>query len=1009
MSPEPQTRGATWRIWDLHVHTPSSLVNQYGADNETTWAKYLDALEALPKDHKVIGINDYWFLDGYKKVRAAKAAGRLKNIEEIFPVVEMRLDQFGGTDGDLKRVNLHVIFDPELDPSVIETQFFPLIQSSYSLTPGVPEKSWNGSVTLESLEDLGRQIKASVPKDEQKNFGSDLIEGFNNLNVSMPSVRAALDNSFIKGKAILALGKTEWGALKWNDQSIANKKSLVTEARFLFTAFDDPAKWPAQVDDLKSAGVNHKLFDCSDAHTWAENTKVKDRLGACSTWLNTTPSFAGLLHALEEFDQRVHVGLEPPALGRHRKSPEEYIDTVKIASRDRAKATAFNYELPLNPGFVAIVGNKGQGKSALLDCIALAGNSSRTEEFAFLTPQRFLNPSNKSARLYDVTVNWLNGSERTATFGDRYVGSAPVQIEYLPQRYVERVCTVDPLSDESHEFEDELREVLFTHIPDDERSGQSSFDALLRTKTEAAKSLTSGLRAHLRREAEKYQSLNDFARDNPPRDVESKLKLKRSEIDAALKDLEQAKEDLEQTDSVGEKDAATTELRKDSIAAGKQLEAERKKRAGFLQQRGVLQQRLASAAEIERRVAQLILDAADINDSWAQAFAETGLDLGPVVTATFDAAQLKSLRDAIAVEDQQLRESIESVDDKITQVEAQLEAANNQLASVDGARELARQRVIQVEERVVGLRGSADIEGSELWLTELLARATATPGEIRASEDSLVDLARQIHEALDGELAAVTDLYGPASRFIERSDVVKNAGLEFKAELSVVTRLQSLTGTVDGRRSPDLLNWISELSGRVDGKSWVDLEPELRSAFLRLTHERGAETGPSRHPDDALRKGFAAPDFLAELLNLEWIEVRFGLTGNGLPLAQLSPGQRGLVLALFYLIVDLRTTPLLLDQPEENLDNATIATLLVPAIQEATRRRQTIIVTHNANLAIVGDADQIVHCTVQDGVFDVDSGCISELGIAQSAVDVLEGTKPAFDKRGHKYDVFPLH
>jgi predicted ATPase len=135
--------------------------------------------------------------------------------------------------------------------------------------------------------------------------------------------------------------------------------------------------------------------------------------------------------------------------------------------------------------------------------------------------------------------------------------------------------------------------------------------------------------------------------------------------------------------------------------------------------------------------------------------------------------------------------------------------------------------------------------------------------------------------------------------------------------------------------------------------------------------------------------------------------VRFGLIGDGLPLAQLSPGQRGLVLALFYLIVDRRTTPLLLDQPEENLDNATIASLLVPAIREAAGRRQTIIVTHNANLAVVGDADQIVHATISKGVFDVTSGCISELDVARSAIDVLEGTKPAFDNRRHKYEAFP--
>lgn len=1010
MSLEPQIRGAAWRIWDLHVHTPSSLINAYGPDDDTTWEKFLDALESLPRDQRVIGINDYWFLDGYKKVRAAKESGRLSNIEAIFPVVEMRLDQFGGVDGDLRRVNAHVIFDPDLDPAVIESQFLTSMHNSYALAPGVPQLSWNGTVSRESLADLGRQIKESVPEGELFKYGTDLIEGFNNLNVTMESLRKVLnENSFIRGRAILALGKTEWADLKWNSQSIASKKTLVNEARLLFTAFENAADWPHQVQLMKDAGVNHRILDCSDAHTWADDTTTKDRLGSCSTWLNTTPTFAGLLHALTEFEQRVFVGLEPAALQRHRKSPEQYIDHVRISSTDLDQAPAFDYALPLNAGFVTIVGNKGQGKSALLDCIALAGNSSRTDEFAFLTTQRFLSPSNKSARYYQSTIQWLNGAERTVAFGDGFASSVPERVEYLPQRYVERVCTIDPLSPESHEFEDELREVLFTHIPDDERAGQLTFDSLLRTKTEAAKSITRELRAQLRKTAGQYKAATDFARDNVPSDVASKLELKRTEIRAAESDLVDARSELNSVDESRQGDTETARLREASVAIQKNLDEQRIRRTGLLQSRGTVQQWRSSSAELERRATQLETEARAINTSWSELNAELELVVGPLVEVVVAENRADEFRKRLAEVDEAAARDVTTCDELIASLEAELSETNKQLATVDGARELARQRVLQVEERLSSLHGSSDLEGSEVWLSELHARAIEAPAVIQSIEDSLIELARQVHDSLRGELSAVTDLYGPASEFIAASPVVKNAGLEFKAELSVVSRMHNLSNLVDGRRSPDLVPWISRLPERIDGQDWDQIERELRSSFLRLSHERGAEAGASRHPDEALRKDFTVIDFVTELLALEWIEVRFGLTGNGLPLAQLSPGQRGLVLALFYLIVDLRTTPLLLDQPEENLDNATIATLLVPAIQEAAGRRQTIIVTHNANLAIVGDADQIVHCTVTGGVFGVSSGSISELAIAQDVVDILEGTKPAFDKRGHRYDVFPLH
>jgi hypothetical protein len=218
---------------------------------------------------------------------------------------------------------------------------------------------------------------------------------------------------------------------------------------------------------------------------------------------------------------------------------------------------------------------------------------------------------------------------------------------------------------------------------------------------------------------------------------------------------------------------------------------------------------------------------------------------------------------------------------------------------------------------------------------------------------------------------------------------------------------RSVPRNLDGRRNGDFTDWLAELPQRIEDTSWEQLSPQLSEALVRLEHERGEPDDPFRNPANAHRGTTALDEFLMSMFDLSWLEVRFGLTGDGLPLSQLSPGQRGLVLALFYLVVDRRNTPLLLDQPEENLDNETIASKLVPAIHEAAGRRQTIVVTHNANLAIVGDADQIIHCQLRNQWFTVSSGSIAELDVAQFALNVLEGTKPAFDNRRHKYEAFP--
>jgi len=77
--------------------------------------------------------------------------------------------------------------------------------------------------------------------------------------------------------------------------------------------------------------------------------------------------------------------------------------------------------------------------------------------------------------------------------------------------------------------------------------------------------------------------------------------------------------------------------------------------------------------------------------------------------------------------------------------------------------------------------------------------------------------------------------------------------------------------------------------------------------------------------------------------------------------------------------------------------------LLVPALKETKRRRQVIVITHNPNVAIVADADQIIFASFKDEAFEYVSGAIEDLGINRHVVDVLEGTWNAFENRRKKY------
>ncbi len=122
----------------------------------------------------------------------------------------------------------------------------------------------------------------------------------------------------------------------------------------------------------------------------------------------------------------------------------------------------------------------------------------------------------------------------------------------------------------------------------------------------------------------------------------------------------------------------------------------------------------------------------------------------------------------------------------------------------------------------------------------------------------------------------------------------------------------------------------------------------------------------------------------------------------------LSPGERGTLLLVFYLLIEKGDTPLIIDQPEGNLDNHTVAKVLVDCIKVARKRRQVFIVTHNPNLAVVCDADQVIHASMDKtngNAIPYSTGALENPAMGQYVTDVLEGTRWAFGVREKKYEV----
>jgi len=121
------------------------------------------------------------------------------------------------------------------------------------------------------------------------------------------------------------------------------------------------------------------------------------------------------------------------------------------------------------------------------------------------------------------------------------------------------------------------------------------------------------------------------------------------------------------------------------------------------------------------------------------------------------------------------------------------------------------------------------------------------------------------------------------------------------------------------------------------------------------------------------------------------------------PLSNASAGQKTTAILTF--LLSYGNSPLMLDQPEDDLDNKLVYDLIVERLRRAKEQRQVIVVTHNANIPVNGDAEYIVAMNSESKKIEVlHAGTVEENHITKEICDVMEGSEEAFYMRSKRYD-----
>ena len=186
----------------------------------------------------------------------------------------------------------------------------------------------------------------------------------------------------------------------------------------------------------------------------------------------------------------------------------------------------------LNHDLVAIIGNKGSGKSALADVIALMGNSQQKEHFSFLQKNRFRGKSGNGdpAKQFIGKIEWLDSSIEERRLSDDPPGEKVQLVRYIPQGHFEDLCN-DHITGHTGAFEKELRGVIFDYAGGAIRLGALDFDQLIEQQESGYRDQLGEYRKDLTRLNSDIENIEEQCQPQVKMSLQELLILKRRQIE----------------------------------------------------------------------------------------------------------------------------------------------------------------------------------------------------------------------------------------------------------------------------------------------------------------------------------------------------------------------------------------------------------------------------------------------------------------------------------------------
>lgn len=957
-------RGSEWRKWDLHVHTPASVLrNDFGQD----WDAYVVDLftRAVAAEINVIGITDYYIPEGYKilkrdyldnveKMESLFDPHILESIRKIkiFANVEFRITKLVvGKDRDLswnRKVNYHVILSDELTVEKIESDFISQVKLCFDASAG--SQTERRPLSRSTLEELGRRLISEHPPFA--NSGSELFVGMMNASVDEDQLIELLSrNATFKDKYLIGLPCDEdLSDVNWNSQGHNTRKNLIKQAHFIFSSNPKTAKFFLGGDDkvtfVKEFGAIKACLWGSDAHTKEEMFRPAMNR---HTWVKGDLTFEGLKQVVYDPSSRVAI----QELCPQQKNSYQTIDRVRFLDQSTNRLFSSDWQV-LNPDLNTIIGGKSSGKSLLLYHMARAVNAEEVDQ------KIKLSKSSVYAGLdsVDFEVVWSNGEiSKLSDVDDKK------PITYIPQLYINHLAEEDGKA----QLNSLVKNILFQN---------ATFKDFSEAQERVIASVDKDIGA-------KIDSLFN---------LRSRYTLLGKESEA-----------------FGTRPAIAAEINRlrSSIAALREksgfTEFEESQFKRLVSRRSSLENRSAVFEKIDDATQQAISSSKGASGALIESFRDQVLsEIALPADSLYVSKMMWILENNLTAALENFYQEILS---RVDCVPALKEKVCNESLLIEKSLQPLLVKIVDQEAIKLAIK---QLSAEEIKLKNI--------DDIAEKRESVKKQGIECKQELFELYAKLISSYEEYAEEIAKPEYQFEAGLDISAVVAFKEdRFNEFVLSFDRRGNMDAL--LGELvfpSG--------DYSFEIHQHAQRIKHVH--ETFMKRAGVPTVRKGVEDVDILKKLYS-DCFYINYIVRYKDDDIAMMSPGKRGLVLLNLILHLSNSSHPILIDQPEDNLDNRTIYDQLKDFVRHKKASRQIIMVTHNANLVVAADAECVIVANQAGQQIDADNGAyrfeyfsgglectfeasgasesLKSQGIRQHVCEILEGGVSAFKEREMKY------